>query len=176
MNNANVIVDDRAILAMFDELDEKRRAQAFRGTLQASANILVRQTQSNLRGILKSTRNKNRWNGKTLEQGMMKYLFKNNKGITVAIGGRDKRIDFRLKFFETGTVDRHTKGNKITGYYWSGGRKYAKRAGEGGNRGKIEAKYYFKSAKQQTDRQIFDGFDSTLSRYIQKINTKYANK
>ena len=167
----NIEVDNHAVLAMFAELDEKRRKQVYRSTLTASAAILVKQTKSNLRSVVSRTRTKNRWNGKTLESGVKKKISRDAKEAKVHIMG-----DFRLKFFEKGTKDRHTKGRKIKGSYYVGGRKYKSRTGKGGNRGRIAANYFFRAAKQATERQIFDEMDNTISRFIQKINEKYKGK
>lgn len=167
----NIEVDNRAVLAMFAELDEKRRKQVYRATLNASANILVKQTKSNLRGVVSRTKTKNKWNGKTLESGVKKKISRDAREAEIHIMG-----DFRLRFFEKGTKDRHTKGRKITGSFYVGKRKYASRTGKGGNRGRIAANYFFRAAKQSTERQIFNEMDNTLSRYIQKINEKYKEK
>lgn len=167
----NIQVDNRTVLAMFDELDEKRRKQVYRRTLNESASILVNETKRNLRSVVSRTRTRNRWNGKTMESGIKRKIHRSGKEVKIHIMG-----DFRLKFFEKGTKDRKTKGHKITGSYYKGSRKYMERSGKGGFRGRIKADYFFRSAKQATESKIFGEIDNTLSKYIQIINQKYKNK
>lgn len=169
-----VEVDTRSVLAMFNELDERRRKQVYKGALNSSANILIRQTRINLRSVVKSTKTRNYWNGKTLENGMRKYMFKDNKGITVAIGGKDKRIDFRLKFFEMGTEEREIK--YFVQKQIKNKKRKRKKSSNPKYRGKIKAGYFFKNAKEQTESKIFGEMESTLTKYIQRINDKYKNK
>ena len=167
---SEVTVNTDQVLAMFDELDFRRRRQVYRATLNTSSNILVRQAKQNLRRTVKTTRNKNKWNGKTLESGIKKRVARDAKSATVSIMG-----DFRLKFFEMGTKDRNTKGRRVTGSYFKGGRNHKIRVGRGGFRGRIDASRFFTQARQSTEKQIFAEIDSTLSRHIQRINNKYAN-
>ncbi len=174
-------VDDRAAVRMFREMDFKNQRQVFRSTLHTCGNILIRQAQKNIRSIDTKNgkiyiKNKSKYTGKTMDRGIKKYVWRNLKGVTVTIAGKDPGIDFRLRFFATGTKDRYTKGHKITGSYWSGGRKYLIRKGKGGYRGRIVASHFFRNAQRQTEPRIFGEMDATFRRHLARINNKYLNK
>lgn len=72
--------------------------------------------------------------------------------------------DFRMKFFEKGTDDRYTKSRKITGYQSDG--KHLKREGEGHYVGKIEATYFFKSARDSSDSAINEAMLQSIDKSI----------
>lgn len=163
---------------MFSEMDEKNRKKVFRGALRQSANILKKQTSKNIRSIETKNgriyiRNISRYTGKTMDRGIGVFMHRDAKGITVAVGGKSKYIDFRLRFFELGTKGRRTKGHKITGSYWVGGRKYLVRVGKGGYRGRIESSKFFARSKMETESRIFKEMGDRFARQVVKVNEKY---
>ena len=72
--------------------------------------------------------------------------------------------DFRMKFFEKGTDERYTKSRKITGYKSDG--KHLKREGEGHYVGKIEATYFFKTARDNSDAAINEAMLQSIDKSI----------
>ena len=72
--------------------------------------------------------------------------------------------DFRMKFFEKGTDERYTKSRKITGYKSDG--KHLKREGEGHYVGKIEATYFFKTARDNSDAAINEAIIQSIDKSI----------
>jgi hypothetical protein len=170
---SNVQVDAAQVLAMFSEFDEKHRKVVFRRSLGEASRILVRETRKQLRGVRTksgslSTKTKSKWTGKTLESGVRYKIAKNAKESKVHIMG-----DFRLKFFELGTKDRRTKGYRVVGKHWVGGRIYKERKGSGGFRGRIEASKFFAKGKEMSERQVFASMDQIFSKHVEKINAKY---
>ena len=141
---SNVQVDTTQVLAMFSEFDEKHRKVVFRRSLGEASRILVR------------------------ESGVRYKIAKNAKESKVHIMG-----DFRLKFFELGTKDRRTKGYRVVGKHWVGGRIYKERKGSGGFRGRIEASKFFVKGKEMSERQVFASMDQIFSKHVEKINAKY---
>lgn len=111
MNNNEFTVDAKQVIAMFNEFNAKLKKKTFTTALRKAANILRKQTITNLRQVVKRTRSKNRWNGKTLESGIRIKIAKSAQAAKVHLMG-----DFRLKFFEMGTSDRQVtkaKGKKL---------------------------------------------------------------
>ena len=141
-------VDTKDVLNLFSELNSRQQKQAHRNALRRSANILVKETKKQLKSHLgKVVNHRNRWNGKTLQSGIKSKA--DNKEAKVHIMG-----DFRLKFFELGTKQRKLKKN-------------------GANRGKIKALYFFRTAQQNKEQEVFSTMDKLLSESIQKVYNKY---
>ena len=69
-NDAEFTVDVKQVIAMFNEFNVKLKKKTFSTALRKAANILRKQTVTNLRQVVKRTRSKNKWNGKTLESGI----------------------------------------------------------------------------------------------------------
>jgi len=151
MNKAiEIEMNTDQIIKLFDDLDTKKQKQVFKQALKQSSAKLVVQTRKNLRTIVKNSKSKNWWNGESLEQGVRANVWKSGQGAKVNI-----MRDFRLKFFEMGTSQRST-GNKTT-----------KRKAH--NTGRITKRPFFATAKQQTEKQIFDDMDKTISHNILKV-------
>ena len=161
---ANVEVDAREVNAMFAELEPRRRKQAFRATMSKASNILVRETRKTLGEVVADPKAVNWWNGKKLQDGIKRSVARDAKSAKVHLLG-----DFRLKFFEMSTKDRYTKSSSRTGTKATG----IKRSGKGGYRGRIEGKYFFKKAKQSTERRIFESIETDIAYQINRINNKY---
>lgn len=146
------------VLAMFKALDSKQQRKAHREALNRGATILIGQTRRNLRKTVKRS--------KALEKGVRKSVLRNGQEAQVNIMG-----DFRLKFFEMSTKERYTKSHRAKDV----GKRRKERSGKGGYRGRIEGKWFFKRAQQETEGRIFNNIDSYLSQAIQKIyNKQYA--
>jgi hypothetical protein len=142
-DNANVVIDSRAVLRMFASLDSKRQAKVHKSALQKSAAILVRETKKNLKSVVKDsnskgwhTRNNPKGKAKTLSSGV-RTTFKNDEGKrdTTQVKVHIMR-DFRLKWFEMGTKPRFRSKKKVEKVRRrAGGREYWKR--DYGNKGPI---------------------------------------
>lgn len=159
MNSGEFTVDAKQVIAMFNEFNAKLKKKTFSTALRKAATILRKQTVANLRQVVKRTRGRNRWNGKTLESGIRIKIAKSGQAAKVHLMG-----DFRLKFFEMGTAQRQVTSIK--------GKKLKKAR----NTGRIQGKYYFKNAKQQTESKVFDSIEQHLIDTINKINNKYKGK
>lgn len=142
----NLEVDTRQVLNLFSDLTGRQQKQAKRNALRQASRILVNETKKQLRQVIGSAINhRNRWNGRTLGSGIKNNANREGTEAKVHIMG-----DFRLKFFEKGTAIRRLRRN-------------------GANRGKINASYFFRTAKQNKEREIFNTLDNLLSQSIQRI-------
>lgn len=142
----NLEVDARQVINLFSDLTSRQQMQAKRNALRQASRILVNETKKQLRRVIgKAINHRNRWNGKTLGSGIKSNASREGTEAKVHIMG-----DFRLKFFEKGTAIRRLRRN-------------------GANRGRINASYFFRTAKQNKEREIFNTLDNLLSQSIQRI-------
>ena len=149
-------IDTSKVLAIFNEFDSKERKQTLRNALRKAATILRKSTINNLKNVVKNVYSKNKWNGKTLSSGIRLKVNKEATEAKVHLLG-----DFRLKFFELGTVIRSVKKRN--------GKKLKTEA----NRGSIIASHFFANAKQQSESEVFTSIDNIISDAVNKINNKY---
>lgn len=146
MNNFQV--DSRQVINLFSELTSRQQKQVHKTALRRAAGLLSREAKQQLKKeIGKAIGHKNRWNNKTLGSGIKTKVNKEGDEAKVHILG-----DFRLRFFELGTKVRKTK--------------------KGYDRGIMKATYFFKTAKQNKEREIFNTLDQLISQSIQKIANK----
>lgn len=91
-------------------------------------------------------------------------------GIKYNADGEEAKVhimgDFRLKFFEMGTSVRRTTGGNTSSVR---GRNPIRRQRVATNRGSITAAHFFRTAKANKEREIFDNMDSLISQSIQRI-------
>ena len=148
MNNG-VNVDASQVLRMFSELNSRQQKNVYKNALRKAGRILQKETKTQLRSVVgKAINHKNRWNGKTLGNGVKMKVDKEATEAKVHIMG-----DFRLKFFELGTTTRQLRKN-------------------GANRGRMKAAHFFKTAKDKTEHAIFDN----INQMVEESITRIANK
>lgn len=129
----------------FAALTGKEQKKAKNSALKKSAQVIVKAAKSNLRQVTKKAKSPNYWNGKSLESGIKVSKIRDNTDeLKVHIFG-----DFRLKFFQSGTVIRK---NKI-----------------GANRGAMKRTNFFTNAVDANLSKAEDIIDTTFSETIQKI-------
>ena len=138
----NLEVDSRQAINLFSELNSRQQRQVYRNALRRAAGILSRETKKQLKDVVGSAVNHRN-----------RW---NNK--TLASGIRVKAEvhimgDFRLKFFELGTTERRLRRN-------------------GANRGRINASYFFRTAKQNKEQEVFDTLDSLITQSIQRASNR----
>lgn len=155
-------VDAKEVLKLFADLNSRQQKQAHRNALRQAARILEKESKKQLKNILgKKANSKNWWNGKTLANGIKSKADKNGKEAKVHIMG-----DFRLKFFEMGTDTRKTTGRSSASVR---GKTPLRRQRKAANRGRIEAKKFFATAKKNTEKEIFSTLDKLISQSIQRV-------
>lgn len=158
-----VEIDDSEVIRLFSNLTGKEMQRARTKAVKSAANILVNATRKSLRRITKEYNKPNRWNGKTLQSGIQRSdKTEDKETVKVHIMG-----DFRLKFFELGTEQRHNKCKAEVK------RRSSRRTlDKPRNTGVMKAKYFFRDAKNQSEKKCFDEMERLLNISIQKIAKK----
>ena len=158
-------IDVGEVLELFAGLNGRQQKQVYRNALRRAANILVRETRSQLKGKLgRKANSRNWWNNRTISSGIKSTADKEGKAAKVHIMG-----DFRLKFFEMGTDPRKTKGNNTASVR---GKTPIRRQKKASNRGRIEPRNFFSTAKQNKEKEIFGTLDKLISESIQRVYNK----
>lgn len=169
MSSSLVTFDTGRFHQMVKNLTCPEMKKVMISTLRSSTNILKKEAERQFHTRVALNGYKISYQRKGKERTKVKRLVtvvidKKNIAAKVHIMG-----DFRAKFFELGTKERYTKGHKITGSYRKGGRKYLKRTGKPGRRGKIQAGHHFKTAQDVTREKIFSEMDQRMSKAIIRI-------
>lgn len=159
---------------MLNQLKGEDVNRAVRKALHESAGILVKETKEQLsKHIAIQGERKNR-RGKAL-------YTQRNYGVRVKEDLAHSWVkihilgDFRLKFFEKGTKERHTKNRHILRgvYTWEkSGRKHSLREGKGRRTGSIAARWFFKTAQALTEHKIFSEMKERVAKAIERVAKK----
>lgn len=158
-------VDAKEVLGLFADLNSRQQKQVHRNALRRAANILVKEAKTQLRFKLgKKANSRNWWNNKTLSSGIKAKADREGKEAKVHIMG-----DFRLKYFEKGTANRFTTGNNTASVR---GKAPIRRQKKPANRGSIKSGWFFRTAKQVKEKEIFDTLDKLISESIQRVYNK----
>ena len=139
------MIERQQVDELLAKLSTERRSQVLFSALKKGGKALQQETKVQLRQSVSKTHSPNRWNGKTLEDGIRVKANTVYQEVMVHILGA-----FRLKFFEKGTKERYTKIHKnqlSTSQYIN----YLKKGGKGGYRGRITASHFFRRARQNEE-------------------------
>lgn len=181
MVSGSMTLDDKEVIAMLDRLNGPEVKKAAIEALRKGGNVLKKQTDANFKatGIRMKTRNK-----VTIKKKDGKKKTKIRRIATVKVIKKDLMVkvhimsDYRVKWFEKGTTERHTKGysyrnnsNKVRKKVGRWGFVY-NRKGKGRRTGRIGAKWFFRDAQSQTESKIFNDINKYLSSAIVKIANK----
>lgn len=164
----NVEVNMESLKAMLSELEPKHMKKVRRETLKKSASKLVTATRRNLKSVTKHANGRNWWNNKTLQSGIRYRINQDVSEAKIHIMG-----DYRLIFLEKGTALRYTTGHSSKSVR---GKKPSHRQKRKAYRGKINAKWFFKNAREQKSKEIESEINLEISKAIEKINEKYKNR
>lgn len=106
--------------------------------VKAGARVLRESTKQSFRSAMGGVaEHVSRWTNKPFSDGVIMSTDKAYNEAKVSIMG-----DHRMKWFETGTQDRYTKGRKIVGYSGTK-RNRLQREGKGHWTGRIEGRNFF---------------------------------
>ena len=144
MSNVDFTLDAQQVTNLFASLTGREQKRSYKNALRKGAGILARATRNEFKRQYgrKVASSRNYWNNKTLVSGVG-VRAENSERVQVNI-----MKDFRLKFFEKGTKIRKTAKGK--------------------NRGAIKGTYFFKSAKESTENEIFSNIDKYVAESIQR--------
>ena len=146
---SNFEVESKQVINLFSKLTSRKKKQSYKTALRRAAGILTKETRKQLKKVIgKAISHRNKWNNKTLGSGIRVKVNKEGTDAKVHLMG-----DFRLKFFETGTKKRKLKKN-------------------GANRGKIKSSYFFRTAKENKEQEIFSSMNKLVIESIQKVASK----
>lgn len=173
-----VNVDDSDLIWMFDQLTRKERAKVFQVALKKSVVVLANKTtylfkkKYNYSGPRKETVQRKNGKLKTKNRHIAKVTSKvKNDDVIAKVHIME---DHRAKWFENGTQDRVTKGNRNVGYYRlrKGGRKYVLRIGKPGKRGRLAPGHFFQHAQTVTRAEMIKNIDTNLGNAITRLVNK----
>ena len=146
-------IDTKQFKIILDRLTPKEYKTAFRKSIREALNILRKKAIANLKGVTTKIDKKDQYNN-TLRKGIQLKVYPEElEGIVHIMG------NFKLKWFQNGTVDRYAKR-------YRGKPMKRKRF-----TGKIEASKFFTNAKSQTESAVFNKLNERIQQNIIKIYT-----
>lgn len=170
-------VDDKAVMMALKELDGPETKKAALATLRKGANILKRKTDE----LGEKAVHISRYRKETITTRKGQKRTKIRRISTVKVSRRALQAivhimsDYRVKWFETGTEERRTKGygyRNESQRYRKGNRFFFRRKGKGRPTGKIGPTWFFRKAQSLTENQVFNYVKSNLSKEILRIWNK----
>lgn len=133
--------------------------------VKAGARVLRDNTKQSFRSEMGGVAsNVSRFTRKPFEDGITMKSDRNYSEAKVSIMGEP-----RLKWFETGTQDRYTKGRKIVGYSGTK-RNRLQREGKGHWTGRIKENHFFKKARSSSETAIDDAIKQSINNALEKLN------
>ncbi len=146
-------IDTTQFKIILDRLTPKEYKTAFRKSIREALNILRKKAIANLKGVTTKIDKKDQYNN-TLRKGIQLKVYPEElEGIVHIMG------NFKLKWFQNGTVDRYAKR-------YRGKPMKRKRF-----TGKIDASKFFTNAKSQTESAVFNKLNERIQQNIIKIYT-----
>ena len=146
-------IDTKQFKIILDRLTPKEYKKAFRKSIREALNILRKKAIANLKGVTTKIDKKDQYNN-TLRKGIQLKVYPEElEGIVHIMG------NFKLKWFQNGTVDRYAKR-------YRGKPMKRKRF-----TGKIDASKFFTNAKSQTESAVFNKLNERIQQNIIKIYT-----
>ena len=131
---------------LFNQLSPKKISEIIFKAVKNAATVLKSKTISNLHKPSLSKGVKIRPN-KTLNEAKVHIMG-----------------DYRLKWFEKGTVERYTKGHRVAGKQ----NRHLIRSGKGGYRGRMSAKYFFQKARND-EESLYKAMFTSVTESLNKI-------
>ena len=146
-------IDTTQFKIILDRLTPKEYKTAFRKSIREALNILRKKAIANLKGVTTKIDKKDQYNN-TLRKGIQLKVYPEDlEGIVHIMG------NFKLKWFQNGTVDRYAKR-------YRGKPMKRKRF-----TGKIDASKFFTNAKSETESAVFNKLNERIQQNIIKIYT-----
>lgn len=146
----SITVDSKEFLRNLNRLSSKNHKRAIRKSLIEGAKVTVKEARRGLRmAVGKTAFKKSKKTGKSIASGIRYSAQKNilDNGVKVHI-----MKDFRLRFYEKGTVDRHTK--------------------RGYDRGKIAKTNFFTNSLPRCQEKAFEKVQETFKNEVLKGNRR----
>lgn len=164
----NIEIEEGDILKILNQLTDNDyiKTKVLLTALKKGGEVLQKSTVQVMKSKLGATATKHEHHKYPMEKGVRVIVDKNYHDVIVSI-----MKDYRLKWFETGTDDRYTKG-KITGQAMitkgDGRRLRNVRDNNKIYRGSIEGKHFFAQARNETTG-IDDAINASLNNSFNKL-------
>ncbi len=164
-------VQDREVRKMLEAVASPKTSRKLLSAMRKGLNIISKDTtirfQTNRRGFSGKKVTRRTKNGKEKERilKVAKVVTDNKRG-TAKVHIMD---DYRVKWFETGTKERKTKGRKITGGFWKGKRKLLRRQGSGHSTGKIRPEWFFRRAVRAKGQESEQKIGREIKRVLSNL-------
>lgn len=150
----DVKIEDKGLMESLGKIDDEDEVKAMMlKALSKGASVLQSYTKALYKSYMPTA------NAKMIK-GIKKKVDKAYTEVMVTLMG-----DYRNKWFEKGTQERHKKSNQID-HYWGKRAIYKK---NGASTGHIEGKRYFKDAQRIYDNDIQNTMNKTLEDELRKI-------
>lgn len=156
----NNITDSSQVDKLLDNLGKENRNKIIFNALKEGAKVLKEQTQQMASKYVR-TNTPNKWNGKTMAQGVTVKADKGISEVMVSIMG-----DFRLKFFENGTDKRYNSPKNNT---YLASHKLKKGSEKGRYTGKITATHFFRQAREN-EAPIDEAIKNSLDKQLKDLD------
>lgn len=154
-----------------EKAKSKNQEKLIKKAYKDCAKVIQKSAKRNLKSVTKGASHKNWWNGRRLDSGIkVSQQRKISEGVKVHIMG-----DFRLKFFEMGTKERHTKNRSVLHkgeVHKVRGKKTSVNRLKGHPTGKIEEARFFDKAVESQKENVLDSFKKTIGTIIDTKNLK----
>lgn len=152
-----ITVDDKRVQAMFDNYDHDNLKKIFKDCVKRSLDIIKKAAENELSKHTSALDKKDKYNN-TLRKGIKANVYKDNVSGIVHIMG-----NYKLKWFQNGTVDRYKKTYKDK----NGNEKKYK--GKGAYTGKMKSTNFFSTATTNVEAKVFGEMESRFNESIQKV-------
>ena len=150
----NYIIKDE-ITRGLEKAKAKHQERFLKKAYRDCGKVIQTEAKKNLKGVTNAAGHKNKWNQKRLDAGIKVSVGREVKeGVKVHIMG-----DFRLPFFEMGTVNRQTtdrKGRKRKGHFT----------------GRMKETRFFKKAVDAKTDEVIKAFNTVVGKIIDDKNLK----
>lgn len=165
-------VDDLDLRKVLDRLGEQKTSRMILSSMRKGLNIIAKETtlrfKTNRRGFAGKKVVKRSRGGKEKEvQLKVAKVVISNKEQTAKVHIME---DYRVKWFESGTKERKTKGRKIYRGYWKGKKKLLQRLGKGHRTGRIKPEWFFKKSIRAKEAEAEQKINQEIKRVFTKLS------
>lgn len=150
----DVKIEDKGLIESLSKIDDEDEVKAMMlKALSKGASVLQSYTKALYKSYMPTADTK-------MIKGIKKKVDKAYTEVMVTLMG-----DYRNKWFEKGTQERHKKSNQID-HYWGKKAVFKK---NGSSTGRIKGKYFFRDSQNAKDKEIQDTMNKTLEDEMRKI-------
>ena len=150
-----IIFNDNGFRLFLENIKPSKLKTPLKSAIRKSLGITKKAAKDNLKQVTPNYKKPDRW-GLTLQGGIVVKVKKDALSGRVEIMSKSKTNNFKLKFFENGTTERHNKTRKNA------------------FRGSIKATNFFSNAVNQTKSKVDESLRKNLDESLHRAFIKYA--